>query len=63
VIALILGELAERSYHQSLNMANGDWTIFFARTTSLVIFLLMLGFLSVPAARALLRRRRQPAPA
>lgn len=63
VIALVLGEIAERSYHQSLNMSGGDWTIFFSRTTSLAIFIVMLGFLSVPAARALLRRRRQPAPA
>jgi putative tricarboxylic transport membrane protein len=63
VIALILGELAERSYHQSLNMSGGDWTIFFSRTTSLVIFILMIGFLLVPAARALRRSRREPAPA
>lgn len=63
VIALILGELAERSYHQSLNMSGGDWSIFFTRATSLVLFLLVVGFLLVPAARALRRSRRQPAPA
>ena len=56
VIALILGELAERSFHQSLNMSAGDWTIFFTRSASLVIFLLLVGFLLVPAARALRRR-------
>jgi putative tricarboxylic transport membrane protein len=56
VIALILGELAERSFHQSLNMSAGDWTIFFSRGASLVIFLLLLAFLLVPAARALSRR-------
>jgi len=56
VIALILGELAERSFHQSLNMSSGDWTIFFTRTASLVIFLMLLGFLVVPAARAWSRR-------
>ena len=55
VIALILGELAERSFHQSLNMSAGDWTIFFTRSASLVIFLLTVGFLAVPAARALRR--------
>lgn len=63
VIALILGELAERSYHQSLNMSAGDGTIFFTRTASLVIFLLMIGFLLLPAARALRRRPRRPQPA
>ena len=56
VIALILGELAERSFHQSLNMSSGDWTIFFTRTASLVIFLMLLGFLVVPAARVWSRR-------
>ena len=56
VIALILGELAERSFHQSLNMSSGDWTIFFTRTASLVIFLMLLGFLVVPAARGWSRR-------
>lgn len=63
VIALILGELAERSYHQSLNMSAGDWTIFFTRTVSLIIFLVLVGFLLIPAARTLLRRPRVPEPA
>jgi putative tricarboxylic transport membrane protein len=63
VIALILGEIAERSYHQSLNMSGGDWTIFFSRTAALVIFILMVGFLLVPAARGLRRRQRLAAPA
>jgi putative tricarboxylic transport membrane protein len=60
VIALILGEIAERSFHQSLNMASGDWTIFFTRSLSLVLFLLTIACLALPAVQAL--RRRQPAP-
>jgi putative tricarboxylic transport membrane protein len=60
VIALVLGELAERSYHQSLNMASGDWTIFFTRTTSLVLFLLTVACLLWPAVQMLRRRRRVP---
>ncbi|MEX0841420.1 MAG: tripartite tricarboxylate transporter permease [Xanthobacteraceae bacterium] len=58
VIALILGELAERSYHQSLNMADGDWTVFFTRTVSLILFLLIIAFLFVPAIRAWRTRMR-----
>jgi putative tricarboxylic transport membrane protein len=57
VIALVLGELAERSYHQSLNMSDGDWTIFFTRTTSLVLFFLTLFCLAWPAIQMLRRRR------
>ncbi len=59
VIALILGELAERSYHQSINMGDGNAAIFFTRTTSLILFLVTVGCLLLPAIRAL--RRRAPA--
>jgi putative tricarboxylic transport membrane protein len=58
VIALVLGELAERSYHQSLRMADGDWTVFFTRTTSFVLFLLTLACLLWPAVQTLRRRAR-----
>jgi putative tricarboxylic transport membrane protein len=57
VIALILGELAERSFHQSLNMADGSWTIFFSRGVSLSLFLVTVACLLIPAARAVARRR------
>jgi putative tricarboxylic transport membrane protein len=58
VIALVLGDLAEASYHQSLQMAGGDWTIFFTRTTSLILFVLTVGCLVWPAVQTLRRRRR-----
>jgi putative tricarboxylic transport membrane protein len=58
VIALILGELAERSYHQSINMGDGSASIFFTRTTSLVLFLVTIGCLFIPAVQYLRRRRR-----
>jgi putative tricarboxylic transport membrane protein len=60
VIALILGELAERSYHQSLNMGDGSAAIFFTRTTSLVLFLVSIGFLLLPAAQYLRNFKRSP---
>jgi putative tricarboxylic transport membrane protein len=53
VIALILGEIAERSFFQSLNMASGDWTIFFTRAPSLILLALTLGCLAYPSVRAL----------
>jgi putative tricarboxylic transport membrane protein len=57
VIALILGELAERSFHQSINMAGGDWTIFFTRGISLFLFLITIGCLAFPVIQAVRRRR------
>ena len=46
VIALILGEIAERSFFQSLNMSSGDWTIFFTRVPSLILFVITIGCLA-----------------
>lgn len=63
VIALVLGELAERSYNQSLNMSDGDWTVFFTRKTSLVLFLLTIGCLAWPAVQMLRRRPHISEPA
>ena len=58
VIALVLGELAERSYHQSIAMADGDWTVFFVREISLGLFLVTVLCLLLPALRYALARRR-----
>ena len=58
VIALVLGELAERSYHQSIAMADGDWTVFFMREISLGLFLVTMLCLLLPALRYALARRR-----
>jgi putative tricarboxylic transport membrane protein len=58
VIALILGELAERSYHQSLSMGDGSATIFFTRTTSLILFIVTVSCLLLPAAQHLRHRKR-----
>ncbi|MBF9033047.1 tricarboxylic transporter [Rhodobacterales bacterium HKCCE2091] len=57
VIAMFLGEVLEVSYRQSMMIARGDWTVFFTRPLSLVLFLLVILSLSVPFIRYLLRRR------
>ncbi|MGA7487043.1 MAG: tripartite tricarboxylate transporter permease [Xanthobacteraceae bacterium] len=62
VIALILGEIAERSFFQSLNMSGGDWTIFFTRALSLILFAITIGCLAFPSIQAIRRRPRKPAP-
>lgn len=58
VIALFLGKIMEVNFRQSLMIAKGDWTIFFTRPISLVLFLLVLLSLVVPLIRYLTRRRR-----
>lgn len=57
VIALVLGELAERSYHQSLMIADGHASVFFTRGISLGLLLVTLIILLIPALRLLLRPR------
>ncbi len=59
VIALILGEIAERSFHQSINMASGDWTIFFTRGISLFLVFATIFCLIFPALQSLRRRARR----
>ena len=58
VMALVLGELAERSFHQSMMISKGDLSIFFGRIVSLILIALILISLFVPPLLALVRRRR-----
>ena len=57
IIALVLGGLAERSFHQSLLMSEGSYGIFLARPVSLVLLCLMFASLAFPALRKLVGRR------
>lgn len=58
VIALVLGELAERQFHLSMRIEGGGWDIFVTRWISLVIFACVILSLAVPAIRLYLSRRR-----
>ncbi|MDX1500582.1 MAG: tripartite tricarboxylate transporter permease, partial [Woeseiaceae bacterium] len=60
VIALILGETAERGFQQAMQIGQGNWLIFVQSTTSIVLIgliLLSLGWSFVPLIRK--RRGRQ----
>jgi putative tricarboxylic transport membrane protein len=61
VIALVLGDLAERSFHQTMQIADNDWTIFVRRPISLTLLLLVVLSLSVPALRLAWARRKAAA--
>ena len=61
VIALVLGNTAERSFRQSMAMSDGDWSIFVHRGTSLVIIASIALTLALPLLRVLVRRARSPA--
>jgi putative tricarboxylic transport membrane protein len=57
VIAMFLGSVMEVNYRQSMMIAKGDWTTFFTRPISLVLFLLILLSLGTPLIRYLLAQR------
>jgi putative tricarboxylic transport membrane protein len=58
VIALVLGNLAERSFHQAMQLSDGYWTVFFRRPISAILLVLILISLTIPAMRYSLAHRR-----
>jgi putative tricarboxylic transport membrane protein len=58
VIALVLGGIVERSYHQSLMMSGGSHGIFFTRPVADVLLTLIAISLALPMLRFLTRRFR-----
>lgn len=60
VIALVLGELSERSFHQSMMMSDGDGTIFFARGISLFLLIVTAVIILTPAIRLGVKQLRKP---
>jgi len=57
VIALVLTELMERNYVQSMLMFRGNWTGFFTNMTSLVLFVMTMIALAIPFIQAIRKRR------
>jgi putative tricarboxylic transport membrane protein len=63
VIALVLGDLAERSFHQTMQITGGDWSVYVTRPISAILLVLTLLSLAIPAIRSVLARRRAKASA
>ena len=57
VIALFLGGIVEVNFRQSLMISSGDWTTFFTRSISLVLFILIVVSLLLPLVRQIFKRR------
>lgn len=62
-IAFVLGEVTERSYFQALGLSGGSPSIFFTRTVSQILIVLIVGTLAIPSVRFLLKRRGRRLPA
>jgi len=59
VIALVLGGIAERSYHQSLMMSDGSHGIFFARPVTDALLALVVISLALPVLKLLVQRLKK----
>jgi putative tricarboxylic transport membrane protein len=59
VIAFVLGETAERAFHQTDMISDGDFTIFFTRLASAILIFGIVFTLTLPSLRRLLLRRRE----
>jgi len=59
IIALVLGGIAERGYHQSLMMSDGSFGIFFTRPVSNVLLALIVISVALPGLRLLTRTMRK----
>jgi len=53
VIGFVLGELAEKSFVQSLQIAGGSYSIFFSRPVSIILILLIVGTLGYNLYKAI----------
>ncbi|HVB78885.1 MAG TPA: tripartite tricarboxylate transporter permease [Candidatus Binataceae bacterium] len=62
VIALVLGNLAEVSFFQSIQIVRGDWATFFARPPVAILTLLIVACLGVPVIRRRLAERSPRVP-
>jgi len=59
VVALVLGGMAERNFHQSMIMGDGSWLIFATRWVSGILLASIIILLGSPVLRALIRRIRK----
>jgi len=57
VIGFILGDLAEKAFHQSLMMSYGSYAVFFTRTITLIIMGLIILVLIIPFLTGSSRRK------
>ena len=58
ILALVLGDLAERSFYQSIKIGDGTIGIFFQRSISLTLFVLIVAAFLLPGLRYLRSRAR-----
>ena len=57
-IALVLGEITERSFHQTMLISDDNWSIFITRNISIILLVLIAAALALPSFRLWAQRRK-----
>jgi putative tricarboxylic transport membrane protein len=57
-IALVLGEITERSFFQAMGISDGSLGIFLTRTVSLILIVMCIATLLIPSFRSFMRKRK-----
>ena len=58
-IALVLGEITERSFHQTMLISDDNWSIFITRNISIILLVLIVAALALPSFRLWAQRRKE----
>jgi putative tricarboxylic transport membrane protein len=58
-IALVLGEITERSFFQTMGISDDSWMIFINRNISVTLIIMCIVTLMIPLMRSLAARRAQ----
>jgi putative tricarboxylic transport membrane protein len=58
-IALVLGEVTERSFFQAMGVSDGSWGIFVSGTPAITLIALIVISLLIPSFRSWLRKRKE----
>ena len=58
-IALVLGEVTERSFFQTMGVSDGSWGVFFSGAPAISLICLIVLTLLVPSFRSWLVKRKQ----
>ncbi len=56
-IALVLGEITERSFFQTMGISDDSWMIFITRNISVILIVMIILSLAIPSFRLWLKRR------
>lgn len=59
MLAFILGPMAEKNFRRALMLSNGDYSVFFSRPLTVVLFAVAIISLALPIIQSRLANRKK----